>query len=789
MNRFRHTVSVLSLVMVLLLLAGCLPKAGVTEYTLTVNVKPEGAAEVEGVAEKYEKNAIATFKLIANEGYEFVEWEGDVKPTETDDGQWEIIMDGDKTLTAVFKEIEEEEEEDIEELIAAAEAAIEALPEEITLEDADQVAEARELVNAVLAIDEDAEIEGIEKLEAAEEALQTLARNPVNEDLVADALKKANEGLDLKTAFKGEELGLPEELTVGTHSYVLIWTTDSPDVVEIEEGKAKITRPEETTTVTLTATLGYDISAQAQTKPQSFDFKIDVWGWVSELKSRADEYVGAGDPTGSTEAFEKALKELVPDYDKDLVAVWDGEDPSKLVGGYIWAIHDALQVETKADVLAIIESVNTDKVKAFNNAVAAYYAATTKTAKEDALKAVDEQVGELGLERWVKGEGDEFVEGFAEQYYLPALRDGDTSDVPKIQAIVDAVNLGVLAELVETAEADPRVKAKGDGETVVNAQNILSEYTDEDEFVEDFADILNEYELRLKVAQWVHDVLNADEDSVIEELKQIVEDGAEVVVELKNVIEEIPSDIASERKLGCAYAQAMAELKGAVTVAQVEAAVSAVNAAALQEAIEAVLEAEAGEDVVKELKVLQHIAGREVMTAEIDEDSGDEYVAAIAAAQPTTAAGINDIVAEVNKLALINGAADAEELKSVIELEFEVTAFIDLMPKERREELAGIIYDGIGEDEGKKMYTSTAEFVADVEARVAEYRAAIDAINTVERISDMQDALRVASKLLNGQDEIYTPDEAEKALESRGKGYATIGEALAAALSQGQGGV
>ena len=132
MNRFRHTVSVLSLVMVLLLLAGCLPKAGVTEYTLTVNVKPEGAAEVEGVAEKYEKNAVATFKLIANEGYEFVEWEGDVKPTETDDGQWQIIMDGDKTLTATF-EVTEEEPDELEEAIAAAEAAIAALPEEITL--------------------------------------------------------------------------------------------------------------------------------------------------------------------------------------------------------------------------------------------------------------------------------------------------------------------------------------------------------------------------------------------------------------------------------------------------------------------------------------------------------------------------------------------------------------------------------------------------------------------------------------------------------------------------------
>ena len=109
-------------------------------------------------------------------------------------------------------------------------------------------------------------------------------------------LKKVNEGLDLKKPFKDKELVLPEELTVGADdyvviSYVLIWTTDSPDVVKIEEEeeeglKAKITRPEETTTVTLTTTLGYDISAQAETKPQSFDVQIKVLGLVPELKSR-----------------------------------------------------------------------------------------------------------------------------------------------------------------------------------------------------------------------------------------------------------------------------------------------------------------------------------------------------------------------------------------------------------------------------------------------------------------------------------------------------------------------
>ena len=76
-------------------------------------------------------------------------------------------------------------------MIAAAEAAIKALPEKITPEYADQVAEARELVNAVLAIDEDAVIAGIEKLEAAEKGLQILPWLQVNEDLVADAVEES----------------------------------------------------------------------------------------------------------------------------------------------------------------------------------------------------------------------------------------------------------------------------------------------------------------------------------------------------------------------------------------------------------------------------------------------------------------------------------------------------------------------------------------------------------------------------------------------------------------------
>ena len=107
-----------------------------------------------------------------------------------------------------------------------------------------------------------------------------------------------------------------------------------------------------------------------------------------------------------------------------------------------------MKLETKEDVQKVIDGVNKDKVGGFNKAVADFYAATTKSEREEALGNVTTEADKLGLKDWI---GD-----LVEKNYLPALRDGDTSDLPKIQAIVNEVNLNVLAALVETAEADPR---------------------------------------------------------------------------------------------------------------------------------------------------------------------------------------------------------------------------------------------------------------------------------------------------------------------------------------------
>ena len=129
-KKFKSTFALTAILMVTVLLSGCFG-GGTKTFTLTVNVVPEGAAEVKDLAKKYDKDSIAEFALEAAEGYEFVEWTGEVKPVGKD-GKWTIVMDGDKTLTAVFKEIEEEPEPEpktAEELVKVFEAVE---PEAIT---------------------------------------------------------------------------------------------------------------------------------------------------------------------------------------------------------------------------------------------------------------------------------------------------------------------------------------------------------------------------------------------------------------------------------------------------------------------------------------------------------------------------------------------------------------------------------------------------------------------------------------------------------------------------------
>ena len=89
-KKFKSTFALTAILMVTVLLAGCIGSSGTKTFTLTVNVVPEGAAEVKDLAKKYDKDSIAEFALEAAEGYEFVEWTGEVKPVGKD-GKWTIV--------------------------------------------------------------------------------------------------------------------------------------------------------------------------------------------------------------------------------------------------------------------------------------------------------------------------------------------------------------------------------------------------------------------------------------------------------------------------------------------------------------------------------------------------------------------------------------------------------------------------------------------------------------------------------------------------------------------------
>jgi hypothetical protein len=201
-KKFKSTFALTAILMVTVLLAGCFGSGtGTKTFTLTVNVVPEGAAEVKDLAKKYDKDSIAEFTLEAAEGYEFVEWTGEVKPVEKD-GKWIIEMDGDKTLTAVFKGIEEEPATE-EELVAAVVEASEGEDPEAFLE----ALQALEEAGFVTGVEEDfaglylKQAKDYESLVFVAEAVPPFMRNageiqnnvinPVNE-AVADAIKAVN---------------------------------------------------------------------------------------------------------------------------------------------------------------------------------------------------------------------------------------------------------------------------------------------------------------------------------------------------------------------------------------------------------------------------------------------------------------------------------------------------------------------------------------------------------------------------------------------------------------------
>ncbi|MFW6037966.1 MAG: GLUG motif-containing protein, partial [Candidatus Saliniplasma sp.] len=74
-------------------------------YTLTVNIVGEGSVHIDPDLDEFGEGTEVTLTATPDEGYEFVEWTGD--ETDTED-TLDFTMDEDKTITAVFEELQSE---------------------------------------------------------------------------------------------------------------------------------------------------------------------------------------------------------------------------------------------------------------------------------------------------------------------------------------------------------------------------------------------------------------------------------------------------------------------------------------------------------------------------------------------------------------------------------------------------------------------------------------------------------------------------------------------------------
>jgi hypothetical protein len=220
-------------------------------------------------------------------------------------------------------------------------------------------------------------------------------------------------------------------------------------------------------------------------------------------------------------------------------------------------------------------------------------------------------------------------------------------------------------------------------------------------------------------------VLGADAIGVIAKLKFTIKD----LVKLENVNVVLRDE----------YVAAFAKLEGAVTIADIEAAVDVVNGTELQKAIDNVLKAKAEKKDDKDVLVtdaltrLADIVGKD-WKAENRTELAKDYVKAIAAGAPVTAEAIHDIVIAVELVADIN-TANVTELHDII-IELDVTEFINLSAAQRNE-VAGFLVVG-ADEEG---YTSTEQFKAAVVDEVATYLTIIDGVNNAKTNSTMMKAL------------------------------------------------
>ncbi|MFK2825559.1 S-layer homology domain-containing protein [Bacillus sp. B190/17] len=179
--------------------------------------------------------------------------------------------------------------------VKEAEAAIAALPEKVTLQDEEAVTNARALVNKVLAIKEDAEIQGLTTLEEAEAAIKYFKEERIT-------LNQSRYVLKVGKTYKLEATLTP----TGGPATSLQWTSSNPDVATVAQDGTVTAVSEGTTTITVTTESGKQASSYITVSNKPL-LQFNSYASVTinnEIKGISTSFINMGSQTVKVEKVE-----------------------------------------------------------------------------------------------------------------------------------------------------------------------------------------------------------------------------------------------------------------------------------------------------------------------------------------------------------------------------------------------------------------------------------------------------------------------------------------------------
>ncbi|RNF38260.1 S-layer homology domain-containing protein [Planococcus salinus] len=601
----------------------------------------------------------------------------------------DILVSSEETIAAL------EAEAELTAAIEAAIAAIDDIPETVDMENRDAVLDARAAVEAVLALDEDADIDGLDVLVAAEAELADIAADAVEDE--ATGLSTSSFQIALEPGIEGltaEDFGL--YLEAGENSANLVF-----DVESNEDGTVYTF-----THVDLDGGVG--------------EINVNLWGEtvaVSEFNYSAEAIdTAVANVTAAVEDIDNPEAPTDDELDALLAALeapvlnFIGTVNPNLVTEYA-AEFDASVINTYDRLLAAIERVNAEYDTSIEEMIADLNAATGIEGDAGIVTIL----GNLDIENLLDDEDVEIA-------YFDEIQAQQPQTVEEVQNLIDDVNLAEVTATVDAAVANP---ADTDFDEV---GLLVTAYGDNGAD----ADLITEFEASLELGEAVQGVLTADADTLDDELETLA--GLSDDIDLDTFNAEYTAEYLTDL-----------DDDDVTTAADIQAVITDVNEASEAVLITAINEATTEADLDEALADIG-----------IDESTETQQTLFLSVYGDTafnTIEEIEEAYADVQLIAAVNAAGDSAETSDAL-LDIDNESFINL-GSTSREEVAQLFFANDYDD-----FAAQDDINAELETVIDQYTALLGGINEAETIAEMDDALEALDAEFDlGYDDLDDTDQ------------------------------